>query len=408
MIWLLMLLSTAQAGEWIVGQDAPTVAEAIEAAAEGDTVVLPPGVWPGPVDLDKAVTLTSRGGSLDGGDRGTVLRVLAPGAVVKDLTVRGSGVDRAGPDSCIWVGPDADGAAVLDSTLTDCTFGIWVHEADDVTVRGNHVTGRRDIKQPSNRGNGVHLFDATRAQVVGNTVVHSRDGVYVSACEDSLIAENVVSHQRYGIHYMYSWSNTIRDNTASHNTVGIALMQSQKLVVEGNVASHNTRQGILFRDAQYSRIARNVVEHNGEGLFFFSSLDNQILENRVAHNEIGARVWAGCDRNVIAGNAFVGNQQQVFYVASTDQEWGGEGAGNHFSDYLGWDQDADGRGDRPYRVESFRSHLLHRYPGAALLLNSPVLEILSRLQERMPALRTPTVIESAPAMAATSAPPGVP
>jgi nitrous oxidase accessory protein len=399
--WLMLLLVPlpAQAAEWIVGQDAPTVREAIDQAIEGDVIVLPPGTWPGPVVLDKAVTLTSRGGTLDGADRGTVLKVLAPGARVSGLTVRGSGVDRGGPDSCIWVGPDADGAQVLDSELTDCTFGIWVHEADDVIVRGNHVVGRLDIKNRSNRGNGVHLFDATRAQVVGNRVEKARDGVYVSACEDSLIAENVVTHQRYGIHYMYSDHNTIRDNIATHNSGGIALMQSRNLIVEGNTASHNDRHGILFRDAQYSRIAGNVVENNAEGMFFFSSLDNQIVDNRVAHNEIGARVWAGCERNVIEGNDFVGNQQQVYYVASSDQEWGGE-AGNHFSDYLGWDQDADGRGDRPYRVESFRSNLLHRYPSAALLLNSPALELITRLQDRMPALRTPTVIEPAPAMAA--------
>jgi len=396
--------ASLSATELIVGQAAPTVQETIAAAAEGDVVVLPPGVWPGPVVLDKRVTLTSRGGSLAGGDRGTVLTVLAAGARVDSLVARGSGVDRAGPDACVWVGPEATGASIIDSEFTDCTFGIWVHEASDVELRRNHVVGRTDIRQQSNRGNGIHLFDATNAQVVGNRVERARDGVYVSACEDSLIADNRLSHQRYGIHYMYSWNNTIRGNVATHNVMGIALMQSHHLVVEGNVSSDNERHGILFRDVQYSRIADNIVERNGEGLFFFSSLDNEIVNNRIAHNEMGARVWAGTERNVVTGNAFIGNRQQVYYVASTDQEWGGEDSGNHFSDYLGWDQDSDGRGDRPYRVESFRSHLLHRYPSAVLLLNSPALELLSRLQERMPALRTPTIIEPAPAMTAELAP----
>ena len=394
--------------ELLVGRDAPTVQEAIALAVDGDVVVLPPGTWPGPAELDKRITLTSRGGVLDGGDRGTVLRVLAAGARVEGLVLRGSGVDRGGPDSCLWVGPDATGAAIIDSELTDCTFGLWVHETSDVVVRRNHIVGRTDIRNQSNRGNGVHLFDATRATVVGNRVERQRDGVYVSACEDSLIADNVLSHQRYGIHYMYSWNNTIRGNVASNNVMGIALMQSHHLVVEGNIASDNERHGILFRDIQYSRIADNIVERNGEGLFFFSSLDNEIVNNRIAHNDMGARVWAGTERNVVSGNAFIGNRQQVYYVASTDQDWGTEEAGNHFSDYLGWDQDADGRGDRPYRVESFRSHLLYRYPSAALLLNSPALELLARLQERMPALRVPTIIERAPAMTADSAPTGEP
>ena len=79
--------------------------------------------------------------------------------------------------------------------------------------------------------------------------------------------------------------------------------------------------------------------------------------------------------------------------------WGERGGeGNYWSDYLGWDQDGDGRGDRPYRVDSFHASLLYRYPSAALLLRSPALELLGRLQERLPTLRVPTIREEHPAM----------
>lgn len=407
MIALLLTLSPpALAADWIVGRDAPTAQAAVDAAAPGDTVVLPPGVWPGPVVIDHPVVLTSRGGTLDGADSGTVLTINAPGTRVEGLRLRGSGVDRSGPDSCIWLGPEAVGAQVVDSELWDCTFGIWVHETDDVLIARNHVTGRRDIVNVSNRGNGVHLFDASRARVVGNQVEHARDGVYVSACEDSLIADNVVSNLRYGIHYMYSWRNTVRGNVSRHNTSGIALMQSQHLVIEDNVSTDNERHGILFRDVQWSSIARNTVERNGEGLFFFSSLDNEIRHNRIAHNQMGARVWAGTERNVVEGNAFIGNQQQVYYVASTDQEWGSPARGNYWSDYLGWDQDGDGRGDRPHRLDALRATLLHRYPAVALLLSSPALELLARLQERLPHLAVPAIFESAPAVRPDDAVPG--
>jgi len=389
----------ADATERIVGRDGATVQETIAAAHDGDVIVLPPGTWPGPVILDRPVTLTSRGGVLDGGDRGTVLTIIAPGARADHLRVRGSGVDRGGPDSCIWIGPDATGAAVVDSEATDCTFGIWVHATVGVHLERNHVVGRTDIPQRSNRGNGIHLFDATDAHVLGNQVEGARDGIYVSATEDSFIIDNDVSDLRYGIHYMYSWSNTIQGNRASGNITGIALMGSQHLIVTDNVARDNSKVGIMFRDIQTTRIENNVVEYNAEGLFFFSTLDNEIRGNRIAHNGMGARVWAGSERNVIAGNSFVGNLQQVYYVAASDQEWGSVEAGNYWSDYLGWDQDGDGRGDRPHRIDSFRAGLLHRYPAAALLLNSPALELLANLQERMPVLRTPSVFETRPATA---------
>ncbi len=265
-------------------------------------------------------------------------------------------------------------------------------------IEGNRVRGRTDLGHRSNRGNGIHLFDSSGLRVVDNTIVGGRDGIYVSATEDSLIEGNIVQDLRYGIHYMYSWRNTVRNNRAERNTAGIALMASQHLLVEGNIARDNDVHGILFRDIQYTTIQGNEVTGNGEGLFFFSSLDNTLQNNLIAHNDIGARVWAGSTRNVVRGNSFVGNRQQVYYVAAQDQSWGDEVAGNHWSDYLGWDQDGDGRGDRPYRVESFTSGLLYRHPAAALLLASPALELLERLQEQMPALAVPTIVEQAPAI----------
>ena len=55
------------------------------------------------------------------------------------------------------------------------------------------------------------------------------------------------------------------------------------------------------------------------------------------------------------------------------------GVGNRWGDYIGWDQDGDGIGDRPHRVESFKARLLYQYPAVALLLRSPALEMLSHL-----------------------------
>jgi len=395
----LSVAGSASGAELVVGVSAPDVASTIALAEPGDVVVLPSGTWPGHVTLDKPITLTSRGGILDGGDEGTVLRVSAPGAIVHQLRVRGSGVDRQGPDSCIYVEPEALGARITDSELWDCTFGIWIHTTRDVIVEKNLVHGRTDIVNTSDRGNGIHLFDAERLRIVGNRVVGARDGVYVSATEHTLIAENIVEDLRYGIHYMYSFDNTVQDNICRRNTSGIALMQSSRLKILGNLVADNERHGILFRDVQYTQIEGNVAKRNGEGMFFFSSLDNTIVGNRFVANVIGARVWAGTERNVVDGNAFIGNRQQVYYVSASDQFWGEPGGeGNYWSDYLGWDQDGDGRGDRPYRVDSFHASLLYRYPSAALLLRSPALELLGRLQERLPTLRVPTIREEHPAM----------
>lgn len=395
---IVWLATGALAATLTVGEHAPTVQSTIDLAAPGDTVVIPAGDWAGPVRVDEAITLTSTGGVIDGGDQGTVLRVSAPGAVIDGVRVRGSGSDLATTDACVYVESTAVGAVVRGSEIWDCAFGIWVHQARAVRIEDNVVRGR-ETGHPSNKGNAIHLFDSDELVVRGNTVSDARDGIYVSATNQSLIADNHATRVRWGIHYMYSMDNVIRGNVVADNNGGIALMQSRGLTVEDNVATGNKGRGILFRDAERCSIRRNRVERNGEGLFFYSSIGNDITDNVIAHNQVGARVWAGTKDNVIAGNRFLANRQQVFYVAAEDQVWGTAERGNTWSDYLGWDQDGDGRGDRPYRADSFTANLLYRFPQAVLLLNSPTLEMLSYLQVRMPALRVPTVIDEHPTLA---------
>ena len=127
------LATAVLAADIVVGVDAPGVNEAIALAAPSDRVVLASGEWPGPVVLDKSITLLSTGGTLVGGE-GTTLKVTAPGAVVEDLIIRGSGDELMGPDACIWVGPGATGAVLRGNALTDCLFGIWLHEVTEVRV----------------------------------------------------------------------------------------------------------------------------------------------------------------------------------------------------------------------------------------------------------------------------------
>ena len=309
-----------------VGRDGATIQATLDTAAEGDTVVVPEGVYREHVRVETRVILRGEGAVIDGGGTGTVLTIAAPNTVVEGLVVRGSGSDLGAPDVCIYTEPSATGVQLRENHVTDCAFGIWIHQSHHGVIVDNRVHGGRNVRV-ADRGNGIHLFDANHLEVLRNVVTDARDGIYVSATDDSLIAENRADAQRFGIHYMYSNRNTVRDNQTSNNTGGIALMQSRELIVTGNVARENDRFGLLFRDAQECHIRDNVLEHNGQGMFFFSSTDNVITGNRVAHNDMGAKIWAGSRRNVVERNAFIGNRQQIFYVGAEDLVLGSEGVG---------------------------------------------------------------------------------
>ncbi len=393
--------TTANAETLSVGTSAATIQLTIDLSAEGDIVEVPAGTWAGPVVITHPITLRGAPGTIiDGGGKGTTILVSAPGTVIEKLRIQASGSDLTGlqPDSCVFLKPEAEGAIIQDNHLEDCSFGIWVHKTKTAKLLRNTIIGRSELR-PTDRGNGIQLFDASDLTVSDNTIRGARDGIYISATEDSLISGNRVEDQRYGVHYMFSYRNTLRDNISSRNNGGFALMESQGLVVEDNLAQDNKQTGILFRDASDCTIRRNRLLRNGQGLFFFSSVDNIIEDNYLFHNDVGAKIWAGSLRNRVRNNSFVGNRQQIFYVGTKDLVWGGaNNGGNYWSDYIGWDQNGDGAGDRPYKNESFSSTLVYRYPGAAMLLHSPALEMLTYMQEKLPVLRVPTVIDEHPRM----------
>lgn len=386
--------SPAAARTWRVGADAVDLAQALTLAAAGDVVELGGGVHRGPVVIDRALTLAGPG-TIAGSGRGHTLRVTVAGVVVRGVEVTHSGQDLQTSDACVWLGPQAVGTRVQDVVVRQCCFGIYLDQAPQSVIERCTVHGSLD-GQRSLRGNGIHLFDADQVVVRDNVIHGGRDGIYVGATERSRLERNRMVQCRFGVHYMYSLHNEVIDNYASDAWVGFALMQSHGIIAARNTAERNRDHGILIRDATDSRIVGNRCIANGEGLFFYSSVDNVIADNVVLHNGVGAKIWAGSIRNQVYGNIFIGNRRQIFYVSTADLVWGEGGHGNLWGDYLGWDQDGDGIGDRPYRVDGFVAHLLYRYPQAALLIRSPAMELLAMLSEKMPLWQVKTVVDVSP------------
>ena len=379
-----------------VGPHNDSLADAINEADAGDEIHLPIGLWTGNFTISKPLTIRGEG-EIKGTGEGTVLTLDAPNIQLIGITISHSGRDMRGPDSGIYLTPAATGSVIKNCTVKDSGFGIWLHETSGVHLLGNHIIGET-TGPPSNRGNGIHLFDGTDLVIEDNLIEGGRDGIYVSVTENSLIKNNITRNLRFGVHYMYSDHNRIIGNESSGNVMGYAIMQSKHIVAVGNIARKNKRDGLLFRDAQFCDIRENVLDRNGEGMFFFSSTDNIIMDNKIIKNKVGVKIWAGSLRNRVEGNLFIGNERQVFFVASEDMFWGEDGPGNYWSDYLGWDQDADGIGDRPYRVSNFSNNLIYKYPVAVLLLRSPSLELLAHLERKLPIFRVPTIIDSQPLM----------
>jgi nitrous oxidase accessory protein len=373
------------------------LAAAVKRAAPGDVVEVARGFYRVNLLIDKPLTL--RGidrPTLSGTLRGDTIRVTSPDVTIEGLIVRDSGDSLKEQNAGIYLYPGAHRAVVQHCDLTYNLFGLWIEKANDVRIEGNTITGKRDYGS-SQRGNGVQLYNTTGARILDNHISFVRDALYVDVSHHAIFRNNRLHHSRYGTHYMNSYHNLWEDNDTYYNRGGLALMEVRDQVVRNNRAWGNSDHGIMLRTLQDSVIENNVVAGNNRGLFIYDVEYATLKNNLVVDNVVGVHLAAGSTRNVVEGNDFIANREQVRYVGARDELWGTQ-SGNHWSNYLGWDRDGNGAGDVPYEANDMVDRLSWQHPSMKLLLASPAVQALRLVGQQFPILRVPSVVDPKPRM----------
>lgn len=372
-----------------------SIAAAISVAKPGDTVEVARGDYAERLVIDKPLTL--RGvdrPTIRGGFTGDVIRVRASDVTISGFIVRDSGVDQTAQNAGIYFQPGAHRPTVQDCEVVFNLFGIWVEQSDDARILRNTVTGRRDLPSVA-RGNGIQLYNSADAQVLDNQISYARDGIYVDVSRRAIFRGNRIHHLRYGTHYMNTHNSVWEGNVVYLNRGGLALMEVRDLIVRNNVAWGNADHGIMLRTIQDSTIENNIVAGNNRGFFIYDAEYNTVRHNLVINNGIGVHLAAGSGNNKVDGNDFIDNRQQIKYVASRDVEWG-KSEGNYWSNYSGWDQNGDGKGDVPYEANDVVDRLNWQYPLLKLVLNSPSIQTLRFVARQFPVLRAPSIVDKNP------------
>ncbi|WP_082530059.1 right-handed parallel beta-helix repeat-containing protein [Rhizobium sp. Root1203] len=425
----------ANAAEIEVGPpNAATLQQVLDASADGDTVRLAAGSYPGPLVLTKAVVLEGVPGAvIVGHEVGSVITLTAPRAVVRGLTIKGSGFDLAALDSGVFVAQSATGAVVEDNLITGNLNGVYLHGAADAIARRNEIQGLTAGRM-SEAGNGVSLWNAPGAQIVDNTISFGKDGISTNASRHNVFTGNRFRNLRFAVHYMYTNDSVIAGNVSEGNLVGYAIMFSSRLTITDNVSDGDRDHGLLLNFANGSTVRRNKVvgrlqpserwtmggtradttdlpvgearPAEGEQMLgpekcvFIYNANRNVLESNLFQNcAIGIHFTAGSEGNEITGNAFVSNRNQVKYVGSRYLDWSKKGRGNYWSDNPSFDLDGDGLGDGPYRPNDIIDTVLWTAPQAKVLTTSPAVQIIRWAQAQFPSLLPGGVIDSKPLMA---------
>lgn len=192
-----------------------------------------------------------------------------------------------------WRMVGTTGSAV-DSVFAENFYGLYLHEASDVVIRGNTV---RD-----NYRYGIDPHSRSNRLVIENNIAsgNGKQGIILAeGCSDSVVR-----------------GNTVFDN-AMHGIV--IFNNSDNNVIEGNIAYENGQQGINIKNSQSNTIRNNQVYGNGESGIGLGedARNNLVLNNTVRDNkENGIYAYSGATGNQIGGNEVYSNVQSGIYIKS--------------------------------------------------------------------------------------------
>jgi nitrous oxidase accessory protein len=371
----------------------------IDAAEPHAVIRLGAGEHAGPLVLDKPLAILGEEGAvLAGTGAGSVITVNADDVRIERLEITGSGIDLPKMDSAILVNRSAARATIRENRLIDNLFGVYLHGAEDSLVESNLIVGRKDLRL-AEAGNGVSIWNSPGAKVIGNTIRHGRDGIFVNVSKQNVFADNDFADLRFAIHYMHTHDSQVIGNRSRGNHVGWAIMYSNNLEIRDNVSEDDRDHGLLLNTTNRSEITGNIVRRGRDKcVFMYNANRNLLAENWFEGCPIGIHFTAGSEGNTVTGNAFISNRSQVKYVGTRYLDWAHEGRGNYWSDNPAFDLDGDGIADRPYRPNDVLDEILWTLPQAKALITSPAVQMVRWAQSRFPALYPGGVVDTAPLM----------
>ncbi len=374
----------------------PDLQRLVDETPDHGMLHLEPGRYAGPVVLRRPITLDGGGrATVDAGGRGSVVRILTDGAVVRGLRLVGSGSNHDTLDAAVQIRGQHN--VVEDNEIEDCLFGVDLAQSSGNRVSGNRIRSK-DVDLGI-RGDGIRLWYSRDNEIVDNELLDVRDMV-VWYSGGNRIARNRVQGGRYALHFMYSERNDVEDNVYRDSMVGVFLMYSDGVRLRRNRivgAQGATGMGVGFKESSDVLLEENTILYCAKGIYLDISpyepdTTNRFLRNQIAYNGVGVMFHSEWHGNVFRDNDFRGNFTQVA-VRGGGHALGHEWVGNHWDDYQGFDRDRDGVGDTPHRLFCYADRIWMDFPPAAFFRASPVFEVLDFLDRLAPFVDPTQLVE---------------
>lgn len=381
-----------------MGQHYNTIANALEEAKNGDTILVKKGIYKiNGLVIKKSVTLLGEDyPELNGVSKYEILTIIGQRIKIQGFSFVNSGYSSVNDLAAIKL-INSSNVTICNNRLTQTYFGIHVSNSEYFTISYNALIGTTRTEQTS--GNGIHLWKCSHALIENNSISGHRDGIYFEFVTNSLIRNNTSeSNIRYGLHFMFSHNNTYANNQFKKNGSGVAIMYSHQVIMVNNVFEQNwgsASYGILLKEISDSRIEHNTFYKNTIGLHLEGTTRIIIRYNTFKENGWAAKVQASCSDNDFNNNNFLSN---TFDIGTNGTLVLNHFDGNYWDKYEGYDLNKDGRGDVPYHPVSMYSMVIEQNPNSVILLRSFMVTLLDKVEKAAPALTPENLIDTKPYM----------
>jgi parallel beta-helix repeat protein len=330
-----------------VGQDYSIINDAIQAAADGDTVTVHDGTYPGRVIVNKEIYLRSVNG--------------AEYTFVHPDTVWTAGIDIYAANVVV------EGFSVYGATSG---AGIAVNGTSFVEIRNN----RAGWDSSHRNRNGIQFFSLggvqnTNIKIIGNTCSYNTEGgIYVNS-HDHLIEGNTCEYNQsstydgiFGIGLYATWDCTVKDNICRYNDVGIKYYYNSSYdTIVNNQLTNNTEYGLWAHHQQNMMYSGNeMIDNNGPGLRLSGITFCTFWSNRISGNTQGVYIRDSQYVNFHLNSFFDDDKFEIVngsefkfmtpvklcyaYGVNTYKSV----MGNFYDDFTGPDDNGDGLGDDTY------------------------------------------------------------